>query len=82
MRHSPIHLGTLRDHVLAHADKEEKRIFPLAERNLPMSTVAFAMDKRRIQLMVQKPAPSVLVMFALGLVGVGLAMFVLRRKGW
>jgi hemerythrin superfamily protein len=73
-------LSTLKDRVLTHADKEEKRIFPLAESNLSMTAVAFAMDKRRVQLMVQRPSPSVLGMLALGFVSVGLMMFMLRRK--
>lgn len=74
-------LGTLKERVLTHADKEEKGIFPLAERHPSLGALAFAMDKRRVQLMVQRPAPSVLGMLALGLIGGGLMMFLLRRKG-
>ena len=73
-------LGVLKDRVLSHADKEEKRIFPLAERHLPLTTVALAMDKRRVQLMVQRPAPSMLGLLALGLLGVGWMMFMLRGR--
>ena len=74
-------LMTLKERVLAHADKEERHIFPLAERHLPLAAVALAMDKRRLQLMVQNPAPSALGILALGLVGVGLVMFMLRGRG-
>ena len=74
-------LGTLKDRVLTHADKEEKRIFPLAERQLPLTKVALAMDKRRVQLMVQRPAPSMLAMLVLGLLGVGLMMFMFQGRG-
>jgi hemerythrin superfamily protein len=73
-------LGTLKERVLTHADNEEKRIFPLAERHPSLGSLAFAMDKRRVQLMVQRPAPSILGMLALGLVGGGLMMLLLRRK--
>jgi hemerythrin superfamily protein len=74
-------LMTLKERVSDHADKEEKQIFPLAERHLPLTAVALAMDKRRVQLMRQRPAPSVMGMLALGLVGVGLMMFMLRGRG-
>jgi len=77
-------LGNLRDEVLSHAEKEESQIFPLAGRSLPMNEIAFAMDKRRLQLMIQKPAPSVLAMLAFGLVGLGLVVFMFgpRRQSW
>jgi hemerythrin superfamily protein len=74
-------LMTLKDRVSAHADKEEKQIFPLAERHLPLTAVALAMDKRRIQLMIKRPAPSVLGMLALALVGIGLMMFMFGGRG-
>jgi len=73
-------LTTLKERVLAHADKEEKQIFPLAERHLPLGAVALVMDKRRVQLMVQRPAPSVVGTLALGLIGGGFLMFILRRR--
>ena len=77
-------MAALREEVQTHAEKEEQRIFPLAERSLPMNDVAFAMDKRRFQLMVQKPAPSVVAMLAFGLVAAGFVMFVFgrRRESW
>ena len=76
-------LRALRDHVVAHAEKEEERMFPLVETNLPMGELAFAMDKRRVQLMLQTPAPSVIAMFALGMVGIGAAILLFggRTKG-
>jgi len=77
-------MAALREEVQTHAEKEEQRIFPLAERSLPMNDVAFAMDKRRFQLMVQKPAPSVVAMLAFGLVAAGFLMFMFgrRRESW
>ena len=57
-------LQRLRQHVVAHAEKEEKRLFPLAESNVPLGRLAMAMDKRRVQLMLQTPTPSVIGMFA------------------
>jgi hemerythrin superfamily protein len=74
------HFATLKDRVLMHAEKEETKIFPLAERVLPMASVALAMDRRRLQLMVQRPAPSVIGMLALGLLSVGLALYLFGGK--
>jgi hemerythrin superfamily protein len=70
----------LKAQVLSHADKEETQIFPLAETSPSVRDLAFAMDKRRLQLMVVHPTPSVVGMLGLALLGIGLILILGRRR--
>jgi LPXTG-motif cell wall-anchored protein len=69
----------LKAEVQSHAGKEEAQIFSLAER-LPMRDLALAMDKRRVQLMVLNPTPSLLGILGLALIGIGLVLILRRRR--
>jgi hemerythrin superfamily protein len=72
-------LRHLRNMVVSHAEKEEERLFPLAEAGLPLRQLALEMDARRLQLMVRKPSPSVLAMAGAALIGVGVLAVLLTR---
>jgi LPXTG-motif cell wall-anchored protein len=72
-------LRALKAEVQSHAGKEEAQIFSLAER-LPMRDLALAMDKRRVQLMVLNPTPSLLGILGLALIGMGLVLILRRRR--
>ena len=72
-------LGRLEQAVVTHAEREEAQ-FPMAEAHLPLRNLAKQMDIRRLQLMAQVRPPSGLAMMGLVLIGLGVFLFLKRRR--
>jgi hemerythrin superfamily protein len=71
-------LHRLKERVVEHAEKEEIRIFPLAQARLPLRHLTLDMDARRTQLMMTTVPPSTLGILGIALIGLGL-LWMLRR---